>query len=408
MESLNIYELDLICRELGRCRGGRLQELRFSGTHFEWAFWVGGQKSWWHLSMEALTPLLLPVSQPKLSKKSQNKPIYLFLKAHALGKKLETFKRCQKLGRVLFMTLKGADSSCEIEMRLFPHGQNLIVRGSGKQLSMKPIKVLEALEGLKVPETCRSLSDLESEFKLLNIPSSVFSPEKLLARQMAKLEKSIEKVSQDLERKKQLPWRQVGDYLVQTQGLEVPDEWASYVDLKESLAWNIENCFAKAKANVHKIAGGEARRTELQRKLQEMGEGGAQPPLSVERRLKPMGVKARKMNFEGGLEAWIGKSARENIKLLRQAKAWDMWIHLADYPSSHGIIRRSKGAKIPSSVLLDVGRWMVRTTFGQKSKNYQGDRFEILYTECRYVSPIKGDKIGRVTYRNEKVMGFKF
>ena len=284
---------------------------------------------------------------------------------------------------------------------------------------MKPVKVIEKLENLIEPKTCRSLNDLESEFKSLSARSHISSsPEKLLVQQVAKLERAIQRVSQDLENKGQLSWKEVGEYLVQTQSLEVADEWSPYVDLTKSLVWNIENCFSKAKSNAHKIAGGKVRLAELQKERQNLKKNGprlqksplaksplARPPLAK----SPLTyVKARKMSLEGGLEAWVGRSASDNIRLLRQAKAWDIWVHLADHPSSYGIIRRPKGAQISHSALIDVGRWVVRTTFGEKSKNRRGDRFEILYTECRYVCPIKGDKVGRVTYRNEKVIRFKF
>lgn len=402
MKPLNIYELDLICQELEHLKSSPLQEVRFSGTDLEFGFWTQGRKSWWHLSLDTKVPLLLPIPSPKLSRKSQKKPIYLFLKAHALGKRLETITRDKKLGRVIVMTLKGEEGSCDIEMRLFPHGQNLIVRGNGKQVSMKPVKTLGELEDSKTPETCRSLRDLE--FPKARPPSPEKQP---LQKQMAKLARSIEKVSQDLANKEKLPWKQVGEHLVQTQSLEVISEWKSYVNPTENLAWNIENCFSKAKLSVHKIEGGKTRLAKLQKELQDLKEGKLQKPSPI-LPFPSSQMKVRKMNLEGGLEAWVGRNASENIKLLRQAKAWDLWVHLVDHPSSHGLIRRPKGFQVPHSAIVNVGKWIVRMTFGEKSRMRQGDHFEILYTECRYVSPIKGDKIGRVTYRNEKVIGFKF
>ena len=419
VKSLNSRELDLICEELNNLKGAQFQELRYSGTCFEFGFWFRGQRLWWHLNLEARAPLWLPVAQPTLPKRSQNKPIYLFLKAHAVGRRLEAITRDEKLGRVLVVKLRGfdpvreADSICEMEVRLFPHGQNLIVRGDGKQLSLKPVKEMEALESLKVPDFCRSLNELVSEFEGMGSGgrlSKALSSEKLLARQVSQLERAIQKVSQDLENKKQLPWRQVGAHLVQTQGFEVPPQWDSYIDTTESLAWNIENCFARAKANVQKITGAEDRLTKLQGKLQNLKERGIKEfslPSPVKKGVG-VPVKVRKMNLAEGLEAWIGKSAHENIKLLRQAKPWDLWVHLADHPSCHVVIRRPRGHSVSHQSLLEVGKWAVRMTFGEKSQSCRGDYFEILYTECRYVSPIKGDRVGRVTYRNEKVIGFKF
>ncbi len=431
MKPLNTSELNLICEDLSRLKSSPLQEIRFHHMHLEFGFWAFGQKSWWHLSLHPLLPLLLPMPQPRLSKKSQNKPIYLFLKAHALGKSLDSIACDKKLGRVIHLALKGREHSieptysrCELEMRLFPHGQNLIVRTENKTLSMKPIKDLEELKSTYLPTTCRSLGELSSEFQALHEDqraSSSSISEHLWKQKVTHIEKALQKVSQELEKKRQLPWGLIGKHLVETQSLNVPNQWSFYTDSQKSLAWNIEKCFAKEKAKAQKILGTEARKRELEEKLQslekqghshnqghqskESQHEGSQRKKGQQSSLK---VRARKRILQEGLEAWVGKNAKENIKLLRQSKPWDLWVHLVDEPSSHAIIRRARGKEVSPNLLMDVGRWVVHMTFGEKSKKRQGDHFQILYTECRYVSPIKGDKLGRVIYRHEKILGFKF
>ena len=431
VKSLNINELDIICQVLRLYRGGQLQEIRFSGLHFEFGFWFQGKKFWWHLYLNARYPLFFPLPQARLSKKTQNKPIYLFLKAHALGKKLEFVERPHKMGRVILVGLKTTppldsekNSVCEIEIRLFPHGQNLIVRSQGKQLSLKPIKDLGELDHLEVPNSCRSIDGLVAEFEGLNCfphPDSFARSSGVLSspfiQKVDQLKRAINQVSKSLEGKEQLPWDRVGALLVQNQGLELPDEWSdfapslewdSFINYKENLAWNIQNCFHKAKANRQKIVRARERQEELQRQLDKLNETKELPtPLKA---IPPLStyVKARKITLEGGAEAWVGKNAHENIRLLRQAKSWDIWVHLLNETSSHGLIRRHRGLEVSHVSMVDVGRWLVQMTFGEKSKRLKGDRFQLVYTECRYVSPIKGDKLGRVTYRNEKVITFRF
>ena len=231
------------------------------------------------------------------------------------------------------------------------------------------------------------------------------------------LKRAINQVSKSLKGKEQLPWERVGALLVQNQSLELPDgwpdftpslEWDSFINHKENLAWNIQNCFHKAKANKQKIVRARERQEELQRQLDKLNETKELPtPLKA---IPPLStyVKARKIVLEGGAEAWAGKNAHENIRLLRQAKSWDIWVHLLNETSSHGLIRRHRGLEVSHASMVDVGRWLVQMTFGEKSKRLKGDRFQLVYTECRYISPIKGDKLGRVTYRNEKVIAFRF
>jgi predicted ribosome quality control (RQC) complex YloA/Tae2 family protein len=79
-----------------------------------------------------------------------------------------------------------------------------------------------------------------------------------------------------------------------------------------------------------------------------------------------------------------------------------------DQASAHAILFRPKGAKIPDETLRKASQWLIKMSLGSKYKNHLGEKFEILSTECRFVSPIKGDRLGRVTYRNEKVFVVKF
>jgi len=47
----------------------------------------------------------------------------------------------------------------------------------------------------------------------------------------------------------------------------------------------------------------------------------------------------------------IGKSKKENDKLITDASENDYWLHLSDYPSGHGIIQNPFNQKIPRKVL---------------------------------------------------------
>lgn len=51
--------------------------------------------------------------------------------------------------------------------------------------------------------------------------------------------------------------------------------------------------------------------------------------------------------------------------------------------------------------LKQIASWLINET-KLKGANL-GGTFEVLIAECRFVTPIKGDSLGRVNYRNERV-----
>ena len=103
-----------------------------------------------------------------------------------------------------------------------------------------------------------------------------------------------------------------------------------------------------------------------------------------------------------GLNCWMGKSAADNLRLLRQSKSWDLWIHLKDFPSAYAIIQKNKDQKISDEMLRQSAQWLVKE--GSKNKDVDGLKTTVVIVECRHVRPIKGDKIGRVTYHNAREM----
>ena len=97
----------------------------------------------------------------------------------------------------------------------------------------------------------------------------------------------------------------------------------------------------------------------------------------------------------------MGKSAQDNLQLLRQAKAWDLWIHLKDYPSAYAIMQKAKEQKVSDSAITQASQWLVKESLKNK-KNLAGVKLSVVITECRHVRPIKGDRLGRVTYHHAR------
>ena len=92
-----------------------------------------------------------------------------------------------------------------------------------------------------------------------------------------------------------------------------------------------------------------------------------------------------------------------NLKLLRKAKAWYLWLHIKDFPGAHGIIEKNKTEKVDQATLAHAAREVVK----QSVSGHQDEDFDVIYAECRYVRPIKGGKSGQVTFTHEKVLRVK-
>jgi|GEM_PF-527725 len=102
-----------------------------------------------------------------------------------------------------------------------------------------------------------------------------------------------------------------------------------------------------------------------------------------------------------GWEIYVGKNSKQNDFLLRKiASGNDLWLHIKDYPGSHVIIK-NKGKKEtpPLSVLLQAA---------QLAAYYSKIRKEVIvtviYTLKKYVKKLKNNKVGMVTYSQEKSM----
>ena len=117
----------------------------------------------------------------------------------------------------------------------------------------------------------------------------------------------------------------------------------------------------------------------------------------VEGRLRKMQIE------ESGLVAYMGKSAGDNMDLLRRSKPFDLWLHLKDYPSAHAIIHKQKDQKINDADIMKIAAWLVKEGLSEK-KTQAGGKFSVVMVECRHVKPLKGDKLGRVTYHNAREM----
>jgi len=97
-----------------------------------------------------------------------------------------------------------------------------------------------------------------------------------------------------------------------------------------------------------------------------------------------------------GYKVQLGKNESGNIKLLKSAKARDIWLHLRDRPSTHVIIKTDK-QNLPLNVLKSAARLCVDFSTTQK------DRFEVDYTQRREVTIQNGANVLYNKYKTIEV-----
>jgi hypothetical protein len=399
--------------------GLRLQEILEGERDFVLGFYSSKGLLWLWIDLSAVCPCLLPWSELPFRPAPAKSPLSLFARAHFAGRVLGEVSLAADSGRVARLRFGEEPEASVLELRLFPHGRNVLAFAAGRSVAwQKPQPLSEPAGYSDAGGKMRSLERLREEWTISRGRAKSAgggNPKLRLQKDLEKKQKAAVKVREELHRKQELPWRNIGTWLKENQTLEVPREWEPYIDKRRKLSWNIEQCFAKAREVEGKVFGTEKRLAELEREIANLAgrlTGPAEkliiepPPAKLP--VHDMEAQGRTLRLSQDLVVIAGKSAADNLKILRKARAWDLWFHLRDYPSSHAVLFRNKSAKINDAILHSVASWFVKNHFGAKAPQHAGEKFDLIVAECRHVRPIKGDKIGRVTYRDERILTHQF
>ncbi len=412
MKAWNIQEFANVLASIKVLIGARLQEVRTGPSDLVLGFYKHGSGLLWlWFDFNSLRPSLLPWTDLPMTVPARKTPLHLFLRAHFVDRPLERIEFDATLGRVVRFHF-GPERV--IEARLFPHGTNLIAMAEGKSVSLHKVEPLPpAPEVPAAPSEVRDLDLLREQWRESRMgkgkKSRKHDPALEIQRQLERKQKALKKVEEELLRKKDLPFREVGQWLKTHQSLDVPAEWEPFVDKRRKLAWNIDECFRKAREVEGKISGTEERHRTLRAEIAQLEErlknpAAIPPPRPKFEPLKSSGAEGRTLRINEELTAVSGRNAADNLKILRKARAWDYWLHLQDRPGSHVILFRNKSTRVSDAVFRQVIGWFVRLQLGAKLDRYAGEKMRVIVTECRYVRPIKGDRLGRVHYQNERIL----
>lgn len=101
---------------------------------------------------------------------------------------------------------------------------------------------------------------------------------------------------------------------------------------------------------------------------------------------------ARRFVSSDGYEILVGRAAHDNDHLtFRVAKPSDLWLHAADYPGSHVVVRNPSRAEIPHRTIIEAAQ--LAAHFSQARND---TKVTVHYTERKFLSKPKGSAPGLV------------
>ena len=108
----------------------------------------------------------------------------------------------------------------------------------------------------------------------------------------------------------------------------------------------------------------------------------------------------RRYRSSDGYEILVGRAARTNDQLtFRLARPNDIWLHAADYPGSHVVIRNLSRSEIPQRTIIEAAQLA-----GKFSQAGDDSKVTIHYTQRKFLSKPKGAAPGLVRMSTFKSM----
>ncbi|HEX8162507.1 MAG TPA: NFACT family protein [Pyrinomonadaceae bacterium] len=128
------------------------------------------------------------------------------------------------------------------------------------------------------------------------------------------------------------------------------------------------------------------------------GRGGAAEGAGREKKAGRKGeaesaARVRRYRSSDGYEILVGRAARDNDELtFRVARSHDLWLHAADYPGSHVVVRaRGRDDEVPHRTLVEAAQ--LAAHFSQAKRDA---KVAVHHTRRKFVSKMKGAAPGLV------------
>jgi predicted ribosome quality control (RQC) complex YloA/Tae2 family protein len=109
---------------------------------------------------------------------------------------------------------------------------------------------------------------------------------------------------------------------------------------------------------------------------------------------------ARRFTSSEGYEILVGKASKDNDYLtFRIAKAPDLWMHAADYPGSHVVVRNPSRQEIPPKTLIEAAQIAAFYSHARAQP-----KVAVHYTPKKFVNKPKGAAAGLVSLSSFKTI----
>lgn len=387
LKPLNLSEVESIAVALKPFIGARLQEVRTSEELLGLGFYNLGQMVWFLIDMKVACPFFIITNEFSAVGNAKQTPMLLFLRAHFLGHRLQGIEMPYQEERILQLVFLDRT----IEVRLIPHASNIIAEVPEKKISWNKNKELKERDrGIQAQYQIRKLEEMKEQWleTRKKTKDSARDPKKAIEKK----KRAIEELQKSLLNNEILEMRQRAKQLQALNEFELAEELFEQIKKIEQKKGRTLERFEILKKEITELESGQLKKEKS----------------VIENTLSKVKSEGRRIVFLDKYELLIGKTAKDNLNILRKASPYDLWLHLKDYPGAHGIIRINKGKKIENHDLMELAQRFIQESKPAKRELRQGDLVEVLVVECRFVRPIKGDKLGRVHYQNESVFRIKY
>jgi predicted ribosome quality control (RQC) complex YloA/Tae2 family protein len=109
---------------------------------------------------------------------------------------------------------------------------------------------------------------------------------------------------------------------------------------------------------------------------------------------------ARRFVSSDDFEILVGKASKDNDFLtFRVAKSQDLWLHAADYPGSHVVIKNPNRKEIPPKTLLEAAQIAAFYSHAREQP-----KVAVHYTPKKFVNKPKGAALGLVSLSSFKTI----
>lgn len=162
----------------------------------------------------------------------------------------------------------------------------------------------------------------------------------------------------------------------------------------------LEELLARARSSTARAA--DESLDELAQRAVERGLLDPPQPPSDPKKRKPAAPRLPYRSFVAadGTEIRVGRSARDNDELtLRHSRGSDLWLHTADCPGSHVVVRLARGAEPDPETLLDAA-----TLAAHFSPARQAGRVPVHVARRSQVHKPRGAKPGLVTLSGGRIL----